>query len=373
MEEEQLRKIIREMLEQSLNETQGVPDFLIEYSNILSEIIMNFVSHANKNFKSDRKQINVNLGKEKVDVDQIITELPDILVKSFLKKISTLPTYRQLPLSIDSKTINFKLSINTQVDNKLKKNSVFASINNKNMSIGNDDKVRGINLEIHMLFKDKNINRGDFNELRNKIYHEFTHAFEEYNRLLSKKSSTNVNRTLRGVAGELLSNPINSSNNIWKNFIYLFYINSPEEINARVSEFYSELSKKTIPNKEELLSQIRQTSAFSDYLSLKNFNANDFYQNFISETSKKDVDNRIMEFYSVLKFIENNETKVIAKHIDRGLKGLDFFLFFEKEFKSTSEKFIKKLNKTAYYLFKNKSDKLMSERFESFMFWGFSV
>ena len=59
MEEEQLRKIIREMLEQSLNETQGVPDFVEEYSNIISDSIKNFIFYVTKNIKINEKEVFV--------------------------------------------------------------------------------------------------------------------------------------------------------------------------------------------------------------------------------------------------------------------------------------------------------------------------
>jgi len=141
------------------------------------------------------------------------------------------------------------------------------------------------------------------------LFHELTHVFEFYNRILSDSASPDFEQVSN------LTQMLNKMGAVddWDELMFLIYLHLSFELNARVSEVYGLLRSKKISSKEEFVDFLKNSRAFSYAKRLKNFSA----ERFIKELEiPKDTIDRIRKYDGKETSIEEIKDVVLTQLID---------------------------------------------------------
>jgi len=108
------------------------------------------------------------------------------------------------------------------------------------------------------------------------LFHELTHVFEFYNRILSNSASPDFEQVSN------LTQMLNKMGAVddWDELMFLIYLHLSFELNARVSEVYGLLRNKKISSKEEFIEFLKTSRAFSYAKRLNNFSAEEYLKDF---------------------------------------------------------------------------------------------
>mgnify|MGYP003115075993 CR=1 FL=1 len=139
----------------------------------------------------------------------------------------------------------------------------------------------GGTINIELLIPQSIYDNGTFVELYNKeikpyaesiLFHELTHIYEFYKRILSGSSNPNFEQLAN------ITQMINKMGVIddWDELMFLIYLHLSFELNARVSEVYGLLRNKNITSKEEFVKFLKTSRAWSYAKRLNNFSAERF-------------------------------------------------------------------------------------------------
>ena len=197
------------------------------------------------------------------------------------------------------------------------------------------------------------------------LFHELTHVFEFYNRILSGSASPDF---------EQVSNLTQMMNKMgvvddWDELMFLIYLHLSFELNARVSEVYGLLRNKKITSKEEFVEFLRTSRVFSYAKRLNNFSAEGYLKDFevpqhtidrVREYDKKEtpiddiknivlsqfIDNWSQTYESFLSDFSNDETLKIPKLSPKITSSPENFLkFWEKRFNKAGKDSIRKISR----------------------------
>ena len=116
------------------------------------------------------------------------------------------------------------------------------------------------------------------------LFHEFTHVYEFYNRILSDSAKPNSEQMWN-----LVSRAAKVGVDDWDELMFLIYLHLSFEMNARVSEIYGLLKRKKISSKDEFLDELNDSRVWSYANRLRNFSTEKFLSDF--EVPKSVIDN----------------------------------------------------------------------------------
>jgi len=153
-----------------------------------------------------------------------------------------------------------------------------------------------INIEINI--PESSYENGSFTELYNSeikpyaesiLFHELTHVYEFYKRILSNSAKPNFEQVAN------LSQMLNKMGALddWDELMFMIYLHLSFELNARISEVYGLLRNKNINSKEEFIEFLKTSRAFSYAKRLNNFSAERFFEEL--EVPQETID-RIREY-----------------------------------------------------------------------------
>tara|TARA_R110002020_G_scaffold252101_1_gene465890 strand:- start:377 stop:1477 length:1101 start_codon:yes stop_codon:yes gene_type:complete len=215
---------------------------------------------------------------------------------------------------------------------------------------------------------------GNFVELYNSeikpyaesvLFHELTHVYEFYKRILSNTAHPNF---------EQLSNLTQMFNKLgaideWDELMFMIYLHLSFELNARISEVYGLLRNKNIRSKEEFIKFLKTSRAFSYAKRLNNFSAEKFIEDL--DIPQETID-RIREYDGKKTSIEEIKDVVLKQLIqnwsityedflkdfsaDENIKipslspkttssPLNFLKFWEKRFNKAGKDSIRKISR----------------------------
>jgi len=197
------------------------------------------------------------------------------------------------------------------------------------------------------------------------LFHELTHVYEFYNRLLNSSIDPNF---------ENLSSTSSMMNRVgvvddWDELMFLVYLHLSFELNARVSEVYGLIRNKNLKSKGEFLEFLKSSRAFSYAKRLKNFKAETYYKDFEvpgetidrvrqydgKETPMEEikelvlqqlVDNWVLSYEDLIDDFSGDENPSTPKLSPKVTSSpMNFLKFWEKRFNSAGEDSIRKISK----------------------------
>lgn len=304
------------------SESLGTPDDIKPWVDLLFNIIRNQIYIFIDIVKStDEHDIKIEINNEDFDSKSaIFTHEKDQMNRYIRKNIPKGNQLRvkDLKLSIGISTVPYKVFNFDTWEARFKDSDSY--INN---SIYHDVELF---FEIYLPESILKIKKGDNSDEEinqflnsNKIYrkilgmisHETTHLYEYYQRKLNNIHSwkDRLKGTNKVIAEKQLLSNISDD---WKYFLRLIYLSLDYEINARISQIYYELSDMNINTKYDFISSLKETETWKEKEMLKNFNTDDFIENFKYKSSDEDLKSvfKTMGIYSEEE-IESNSIKIL--------------------------------------------------------------
>lgn len=289
---ETMKPIIKQLLRESL----GVQTDVSSLSMIISNDIINL--------------LKLNLDKIKDGDDwELITQIKSPIDLKMNTKISMVKTF-----------INFKFTDKFKISALFKENKV----------ILNDDETYNVVIELNLNSDNLELS---LKYINGAISHELNHVYSYIKKLNIPSKSNTLNKVKNKTNLEL--NNLLGSTPALKEFMLLFYLSLPDEINARVQQTGSELNHINSSEYNETLEGLLKFKPIHEAKKLINYNLD----------SIKIVDENILkEFISVfnsnVKFFtdKNFEPKII---LDTDI----FFNYWLKIFNNSGDKLFKKIMK----------------------------
>jgi hypothetical protein len=202
--------------------------------------------------------------------------------------------------------------------------------------LDNDNITYEVKISVHVYNWD---NQFDLTkEISKVLSHELLHAFDEIKRL-HKSQYTKMLYGLRNMLKADFSGIIVNNAEL-KEFLNVFYLHLPQELNARTHQLYLELESEKDKTYEELVKIANKTSVFRDLNKLSEYHTDNILKNVPEETLKRFIN----EFVG---FIENNKEKYNLKsnNLDFPKEPEKFFKFWEDTFHKGASHFRNKLLK----------------------------
>jgi len=183
-----------------------------------------------------------------------------------------------------------------------------------------------INMEINI--PESSYENGSFVELYNSeikpyaesvLFHELTHVYEFYKRILSNSAKPNFEQVAN------LTQMLNKMGAVddWDELMFMIYLHLSFELNARISEVYGLLRNKNINSKEEFIEFLKTSRAFSYAKRLNNFSAQKFFDDF--ELTQETID-RVREYDGKKTSIEEIKNVVLDQLIQNWSVTYEDFL-----------------------------------------------
>jgi len=161
--------------------------------------------------------------------------------------------------------------------------------------------LTGGEIELTLLFPKEHFDDGSIMEffkldikpnVEALLYHELTHVVEYYNRTVSGSNLPGQEHVWLGVGRESPKNHLEE----WDHLIFLIYLHSSFELNARISEIYGLMKGLKIKTKEEFADFLKSSRVWSYSNDLNDFNAEKYYNDIvIKDELRSVVDDRIGE------------------------------------------------------------------------------
>jgi hypothetical protein len=184
----------------------------------------------------------------------------------------------------------------------------------------------------------KNINK----QIATILTHELHHAFTEAKKLNKKSKSNKLNSVSKQM--KQLNQTLNENYWQFKEFCNVFYLNLPEERNAKIHELYQEAKTLKGKPKDFIIKEMSKFSAFKDFRKMKNFIEIDF-SNIPLEDKKQFVRNFFTSLIYQRKYFNKNLINIKYEN-----NPDMFFKYWASEFNKNANNLLKKTNKIINYL-----------------------
>jgi hypothetical protein len=219
-------------------------------------------------------------------------------------------------------------------------------------------------------------------EIRSTMYHELTHAYEEYKRSVSDSKKQKSLAYTEDKVYDFVSVEIGSSNEVPPEIgtlLMLIYLQASYEVNARVPQVYSLIRDEDDPHKREEI--IKKSTPWEQAKALLAFNAQEMYDHMLDGATKyfktnekaKDWMNSFFEQLQkqyvsgndyIIELVDSEHDlspdekermkKILAGHASDFKKltkktPLEFLKFWEKKFHTQGEKLRRKLLRLTAY------------------------
>lgn len=168
--------------------------------------------------------------------------------------------------------------------------------------------------------------------IKNTLYHEITHAYEDYRRLLNNDNSFRENYGKYSINLNML---LNSKNSLNHNLFNVLYILSKTELNAFLGQAYNEIKKlsKDIRNYKQYNKIYKRTEV---YLNL--FNAQISFmcllrekdtknRNMILQQANKILNIKFKNYHELLSFLDREIDKTL-KYVNKKISKLMYKVFY---------------------------------------------
>ncbi len=314
-----------------LNEKLGVPDEIDPWIDLLYSFVISQIYLFKENVSnSDIYDTQAEIGGVNFKTKSMIIEVKDGEFDKYIK--NHIPKDNKMKI----KNLQINLEISTIPDNMFTFDPWNAAF------IDSDSKVEdgiytnvGLDFDIFIPESILSLEKKDINKLFDKmgisrkiiglLSHELTHMYEYYQRELSKSGIwkdrlLNTNKFI--AEQEVLANISDD----WKEFLRLIYLSLDFEINARISQLFYSLVELEPKTKQEFFEYVKQNSVWDEMVSLKNFNAEEFYNNFSYKSSDDDIKDAFLELgiYSKEE-LENSDIKhlIIKELVKMWDKNID--------------------------------------------------
>lgn len=360
-----LRKIIQEEI-RSIYEGRGISDFIKDYAEIFKEEIISFLSEHLTNYSPQTVKKRLENSNKEIELQQYHIEIPDFIKSKIIKRIEETPNYSSFPISDNSHDTNIVFYIN--VSPELLNSSMSLEVESGKLKINFLDKITNLDISGFIVLKSIDNLLEELKDLNSYFAHEFVHLYEEYNILL-KNEKLHKGHSVKGIFPYYLEKYKNGAiNQKWFDFIRIFYICLPHEINSRISQLYFEIKNKNINSEEQISKEIHNTQAYKDFEMIKHFNPSQFYQDYIAEYGKESLRLLTLEFYQVYEEIIKRSNLPHNFIIPKNLKYLDFFVKFDENiFKKQVVYIDKKIKRIIKELIEDQ-DRMMSENIQKELF-----
>lgn len=254
--------------------------------------------------------------------------------------------------------------------------------NTKNTGLGNikfpngkeSTVLTGGDIEITLLIPEEHFDDGSILEffkldikpyVESLFFHELTHVVEYYNRILSDQNVPGREHMWLSAGRESPKNHLEE----WDHLIFLIYLHSSFELNARISEIYGLMKGLKIKTKKEFVDFLKSSRVWSYSNDLNDFNAEKYYNDIvISDELRSVVDDRLgksssdteVKEYVLLALMgrweeDYNEmssetdklygTKLPKMKPSTMSRPINFLKFWEKRFSRVGDKAIRKITK----------------------------
>jgi hypothetical protein len=158
-----------------------------------------------------------------------------------------------------------------------------------------------------------NMNNYIETELSSTILHELVHLYEIFNRIKNKTKkdlSWKINNRLQEISVKY------KSDKFLRDFSFLIYLSTDNEINAMVSEVYNILLEERTTDKNILLNKLYETSSYKKMKNLKDFKI-EYYKidlnltyNFLTEFNNK-INQILLQKFNLYNLPQNNEISIL--------------------------------------------------------------
>ena len=133
------------------------------------------------------------------------------------------------------------------------------------------------------------------------LYHELTHVVEYYNRTINKANLPSQEHIWLQAGRESPKNNLEE----WDHLIFLIYLHSSFELNARISEIYGLMKGLKIKTKKEFADFLKSSRVWSYSNDLNDFNAEKYYNDIvITDELKSVVDERLGEVRRLIMIVK---------------------------------------------------------------------
>lgn len=362
-----------------MNESVGIPEGIFEWVYFFSDIITEQTFQFIKEIK-----------EKGIEEFASMTEIEGV-------------DYKSLSATYDAELDDINEQISTKISetNKIKLKNVYISfdmtiISNKQFSFDyfnayyddqhayfdEDGYLCNATIYFDIYLPKKIMNVDDIDELSKKfnkykikryiygaIGHEMTHSYEFLRRKISDTEEFD-DRITNLLIFLIKSESISDISDDWKDFLNLIYLSLSFEINARVTQVYMNVSEVGVEDKQKYMKAVKKTDPWKDMISLKNFDADEFYENFKVNLNNEEIKKALKDVIDfkegederinkvVLKYlitVWNNYIDVANKHFKKKqLKKLPekmlqepllFLKYYELKFHKNADKFFKKVIK----------------------------
>ena len=154
--------------------------------------------------------------------------------------------------------------------------------------------LTGGDIEITLLIPEEHFDDGSIIEffkldikpyVASLFFHELTHVVEYYNRVLSNQNFPGREQMWLSAGRESPKNHLEE----WDHLIFLIYLHSSFELNARISEIYGLMKGLKIKTKKEFVNFLKSSRVWSYSNDLNDFKAEKYYKDIIIKDELRSI------------------------------------------------------------------------------------
>jgi hypothetical protein len=287
-----------------------------------------------------------------------ILKITDILSKKVFEKIIQ---YKDKISDGETYELNVDEILEKELSNETKIRTIKSKIDftyNSNFKISgqfksskiklNSDNSYDVSIDIQ-LFTD---NLDDLEQnLKSVISHELNHAFVYLKKLYKKNKTQVLNKVKNKTSIDLeLSN---FKNKELKDFLKMFYLSLPEEVNARVQQTASELKSLNTKDYSETMQELKKFNPLKDVEILKRYNINDILN--LEPEILKDF---IIIFNKNINLFQDEDLENKIKIIE---EPKQFFKYWNRYIINAGEKLFRKIVRLVAMKHGEDENKILSE------------
>jgi hypothetical protein len=320
-----------------LNEVMGVPKALTPWTNVITEIIIDYTKEELGHWfeYGETTYYDEELGEE-VTEDSGRSEEVEIGGRELMRMVSEKSGFSDISDFLNSEMFsNFPLfqpklkfiitgipsKLYKQLDDKNLINASFETPLNLGLSkIGKKKVMSNCGFYFNVITDIEEITTKFRADLKSTISHELLHAYQKYQQLLGGKNPDFGKETLLNLLANL-PHFKDLELSWWDEFLHLVYLHLSFEVNARIPQLYEFFKEKGVNTKESFLRELKKTNIWQEMIRLQNFDAEEYIKSFKIPEKSGGIDRETANPMEVLSAalsgkLEDNLTKLKNRGID---------------------------------------------------------
>ena len=236
----------------------------------------------------------------------------------------------------------FHISVAITKSDEIKVDGSFKTDKTKHYIVGNRIEFDAY-LELKLSWDfENNITQIIFQYLSHELSHIYKHIKIHEKKAKSAAYNSAYKLASLGVLDLIDKNPA------IKEFLHVFYLALPEEVNARVQEAYAEIKKHKGKTPQEIIDILYKTKAMSDAKTMLNYKSNNLL------SLQKDILYRLMEALSNQINIELSSNELTTGFLNYPKEDINpFFEHWRKKINSEGNNLFRKITKTISLITEN--------------------